>query len=57
MNSRLCLCVGAAVALLTAKAVGLDAQQARPSQPGTALSVEQFQAQRFRGSAGRRLKP
>ncbi|HEU5255349.1 MAG TPA: hypothetical protein VFU28_05135, partial [Vicinamibacterales bacterium] len=47
----------AGAALVTALAVGVDAQQARPPQPGTALSVEQLQAQMFRVSAGRRLKP
>src|SRR5678815_4834069 len=51
------LALAAGAALMTALASGLDAQQARPSQPGTALSVEQLQAQMFRVSAGRRLKP
>ena len=40
MNSRFCLWVGAAVALVTAVAVSVEAQQARPPQPGTTLSVE-----------------
>ena len=31
----------AAAALVTALAVGLDAQQARPPQPGTTLSVRE----------------
>jgi len=42
---------------MTALASGVAAQQPRPPQPGTTLSVEQLQAQMFRVSAGRRLKP
>lgn len=51
------LAATAAAALATMVAVRVDAQQARPAQPGTTLSVEQLQAQMFRVSAGRRLKP
>jgi peptidoglycan/xylan/chitin deacetylase (PgdA/CDA1 family) len=51
------LASAAVAAAVTALAVGVDAQQARPPQPGTTLSVEQLQAQMFRVSAGRRLKP
>lgn len=51
------LAATAAAALATVVAVRVDAQQARPAQPGTTLSVEQLQAQMFRVSAGRRLKP
>jgi peptidoglycan/xylan/chitin deacetylase (PgdA/CDA1 family) len=55
MKSGMLMAAGAmAFALVTTTVV---AQQARPQQPGTTLSVEQLQAQMFRVSAGRRLKP
>jgi peptidoglycan/xylan/chitin deacetylase (PgdA/CDA1 family) len=55
MKSGMLIAAGALAVALVTTSVG--AQQAGPQQPGTTLSVEQLQAQMFRVSAGRRLKP